>query len=98
MLGNLIGVSQDEIIRGEVLTIPGWLKPTEAMDVHLRVIPDAPHALRHNMEVTVHTGSSEGDARFPGFQRFGINVMLATSTIDSITAILNEASPDQSPR
>ena len=56
---NLMGVAQDEINRGEVLTIPGWLKPTDALDVRLRVIPDAPHALRHNMEVTVHTGSSE---------------------------------------
>lgn len=56
---NLIGISQEDVMRGEVLTIPGWLKPNEAMDVHLRVIPDAPHALRHNMEVTVHTGSSE---------------------------------------
>ena len=56
---NLMGIAQDEISRGEVLTIPGWLKPTDALDVRLRVIPDAPHALRHNMEVTVHTGSSE---------------------------------------
>lgn len=56
---NLMGISQDEISRGEVLTIPGWLKPTDALDVRLRVIPDAPHSLRHNMEITVHTGSSE---------------------------------------
>ena len=56
---NIIGVSQDEVIRGEVLTTKGWLRPTDAMDVRLRVIPDAPHALRHNMYITVHTGSSE---------------------------------------
>ena len=56
---NIIGVSQDEVIRGEVLTTEGWLRPTDAMDVRLRVIPDAPHALRHNMYITVHTGSSE---------------------------------------
>lgn len=56
---NIIGVSQDEVIRGEVLTTEGWLRPTDAMDVRLRVIPDAPHALRHNMFITVHTGSSE---------------------------------------
>ncbi|MCH8827636.1 MAG: selenocysteine-specific translation elongation factor [Chloroflexi bacterium] len=60
---NLIGLSQDDIIRGEVLTTPGWLKSTDAMDVRLRIIPDAPHALRHNMQVTVHTGSSEVLAR-----------------------------------
>ncbi len=56
---NIINVSQDEVARGEVLTTEGWLRPTDAMDVRLRVIPDAPHALRHNMYITVHTGSSE---------------------------------------
>jgi selenocysteine-specific elongation factor len=60
---NLIGVPHEEIHRGEVLTIPGWLRPTTAFDVHLRVIPDAPQSLRHNMFVTVHTGSSEAIAR-----------------------------------
>lgn len=60
---NLIGVSHDEISRGEVLTTPGWLSPTMAFDVHLRVIPGALHPLRHNMFVTVHTGSSEVIAR-----------------------------------
>ena len=56
---NLVGISQDEINRGEVLTNPGWLRATTAMDVHLKVILDAPHPIRHNMFVTVHTGSSE---------------------------------------
>ena len=56
---NLIGIAHDEIHRGEVLTTSGWLKPTDAIDVRLRVIPDAPHALRHNMFVTVHSGSNE---------------------------------------
>ena len=56
---NIINVSQDEVARGEVLTTEGWLQPTDAIDVRLRVIPDAPHALRHNMFITVHTGSSE---------------------------------------
>ncbi|MCI0438439.1 MAG: SelB C-terminal domain-containing protein, partial [Chloroflexi bacterium] len=60
---NLIGVPHDNIYRGEVLTTSGWLRPTDAMDVHLRVIPGAPHAVRHNMFVTVHTGSSEAVAR-----------------------------------
>ena len=60
---NLIGVPHDNIYRGEVLTTSGWLRPTTAMDVHLRVIPGAPHALRHNMFLTVHTGSSEVIAR-----------------------------------
>ena len=56
---NLTGVPHDNINRGEVLTIGGWLRSTTAIDVRLKVIPDAPHAIRHNMFVTVHTGSSE---------------------------------------
>lgn len=60
---NLTGVSQEDISRGEVLVNEGWLKPTTAMDVRLRVISSAPHSLRHNMFVTVHTGSAEAIAR-----------------------------------
>ena len=60
---NLIGIPHDGIFRGEVLTSPGWLRPTNAFDVHLRVLKDAPNPLRHNMYLTVHTGSSESVAR-----------------------------------
>ena len=60
---NLSGVAHDEIDRGEVLASPGWLRPTTAIDVHLRVLPDAPRAVWHNMYATVHTGSSETVAR-----------------------------------
>ena len=60
---NLIGVPHDGIFRGEVLTAPGWLKSTTAFDVHLRVLEDVPNPLRHNMYLTVHTGSSESVAR-----------------------------------
>ena len=60
---NLSGVSHDQVARGEVLAAPGWLRASAAIDVNLRIIPDAPHAVRHNMFVTVHTGSAEGIAR-----------------------------------
>ena len=56
---NLSGIAQDAIERGEVLTRPGWLRPTRSMDVHLSVLSEVPRALRHNMYVTVHTGSDE---------------------------------------
>ena len=39
--------------------MPGWLAPSEAMDVRLQVIPGASRAVRHNMFATIHTGSSE---------------------------------------
>ena len=60
---NLTGVPHEDIGRGEVLTVPGWLRPTSAIDVHLKIILDAPHPIRHNMFVTIHTGSSEAIGR-----------------------------------
>ena len=60
---NLIGVSRGGVFRGETLATPGWLRPTAACDVRLRVLADAPNPLRHNAPVTVHTGSSETAAR-----------------------------------
>ena len=60
---NLSGIPHEDITRGEVVATPGWLRPTSAMDVCLRVIPGAPHPIKHNMFVTVHTGSSEVMAR-----------------------------------
>ena len=69
MAANLVGLSQDELQRGDVLTVPGWLSPTDAVDVHLRVIEDIPRPLRHNMLLTVHTGSSEALARLRLLER-----------------------------
>ena len=56
---NLAGVSHDEVKRGDVLTTPGWFQPAIAMDVRLRLIPDAPRPLKHNTTVSLHTGTSE---------------------------------------
>ncbi len=66
---NLVGLSQDDLQRGDVLTVPGWLTPTDAVDVHLRVIEDVARPLRHNMLLTVHTGSSEAVARLRLLER-----------------------------
>ncbi len=60
---NISGIDQDHITRGEVLTVPGWLRPSEAFDVRLHVLDEAPNELSHNMFVTLHTGSGEGIAR-----------------------------------
>ena len=60
---NLSGVSHDDIQRGEVLTIPRWLRPTIALDVRLQILADAPRSLKHNRPVTFHSGSREANAR-----------------------------------
>ena len=56
---NLTGIPHEEITRGDVLTTEGWLRSTTALDVRLKLIPEAPRAIRHNMFATVHVGSSE---------------------------------------
>jgi selenocysteine-specific elongation factor len=60
---NLVGVSTDDLRRGQVITTPGWLRPTAAADVALTVIRDAPHPLLHGSTLTFHTGSAEVEAR-----------------------------------
>ena len=60
---NLSGVSHTQVQRGEVLTLPGWLRSTRQVDVFLRSPRWAPHSLKHNAGVTFHTGASETAAR-----------------------------------
>ena len=60
---NLTGVSKDEVQRGDVVTIPGWLKPTTLVDVRLRYLASAPRPLRHNAPLKFFSGSAEVMAR-----------------------------------
>jgi selenocysteine-specific elongation factor len=60
---NLGGVSHDEVSRGDVLTTPSWLAAGDAIDVSLRLIPDAPRSIKHNATVTFHAGAAETPAR-----------------------------------
>ena len=60
---NLTGVSTDEIQRGDVVTVPGWLRPTLLMDCHLRYLSDAPLPLKHNAPVSFFSGAAEAQAR-----------------------------------
>lgn len=59
---NLTGVDRDAVQRGDVLTVPGWLKPTMLMDARLRLVPAAPQALVQNDAVDVFVGASETPA------------------------------------
>ena len=60
---NLSGIDYQQIARGHVMTTPRWLRPTQAIDATLRLIADAPRALKHNARVTLYTGTSETPAR-----------------------------------
>ncbi|MBI3744084.1 MAG: selenocysteine-specific translation elongation factor [Chloroflexi bacterium] len=60
---NISGVDHGQIERGDILTNPGWLGTTIAVDVQVQLVRDLPGAMRHNAAVTFHTGTFESPAR-----------------------------------
>jgi selenocysteine-specific elongation factor len=54
---NLAGIDKNDIRRGDVLITPGAFKPTERLDVALRLLPGAP-PLKHGAPVHVHLGAA----------------------------------------
>jgi selenocysteine-specific elongation factor len=60
---NLAAVAVDDLCRGVVLSRPGAIHPTTSVDVRLRAAHHLARPVRHNVEVTFHTGSSETDGR-----------------------------------
>jgi selenocysteine-specific elongation factor len=60
---NISGVDVDEIQRGQVVVLPGSLKPTRRLDVHFKLLKDASQPLKHDNEVKLFIGSAEVIAR-----------------------------------
>jgi len=60
---NIVGISTTDIKRGDVLTNPGWLVPTTMVNVELRLLAYIRRSLKHNAEVSFHTGAAESMAR-----------------------------------
>lgn len=60
---NLSGVAKQDLARGDLVTLPGWLRPTTLADVRMDVLPDAPFPLKHNADVKFFCGSAETVAR-----------------------------------
>ena len=60
---NLTGVSKQDLARGDLVTTPGWLRPTTLTDVRLDLLRDAPFPLKHNAFVKFFCGSAETVAR-----------------------------------
>ena len=56
---NLSGVSADELLRGQVVTLPDTLPSTAAVDVRLRAVGDLRRPIRHNAPISFHSGASE---------------------------------------
>ena len=56
---NLQGVELDDLQRGDVLATPGRFPTTYMLDVTLKLLNDAPRALKHRARVRFHVGTSE---------------------------------------
>lgn len=68
---NLTGVDYDELRRGQVVTLPGSLRPSTLLDVAYRHLPDAQQPLKHHADIKLFIGSAEvpGRARVLGRER-----------------------------
>ena len=60
---NLSGVETESLKRGQVVTTPGWLKPSIAIDVRLKALESLGRPLRHNLRVSFHCFATEAPAR-----------------------------------
>ena len=56
---NIAGVETEAIERGAQLAAPGALVPTQTFDAVLRLLPNAPKALKDRARVRVHLGTAE---------------------------------------
>jgi selenocysteine-specific elongation factor len=60
---NLANVSRTDLARGDVVALPGQLRPAILIDAHIQLLADAPHSLTHNTLVDFYSGSQEVPAR-----------------------------------
>jgi selenocysteine-specific elongation factor len=60
---NLTGVAKDDVRRGQVLALPGTLRPTNVSGVRLRALASNRRPLRHDTSLTLHVLSAEAPAR-----------------------------------
>ena len=60
---NLMNIKAENVSRGEILTIPGWLNSTRAIDAKVKILNSVARPIRHNFPITVHVYSAETTAR-----------------------------------
>ena len=66
---NLQTVEKQEIHRGDVVTEPGYFRPSHRFDARLQLLPSAPRPVKPNTRVRLHFGTSEVMARVSLFGR-----------------------------
>jgi selenocysteine-specific elongation factor len=77
---NLAGIKSSAISRGDELATPNAFEPSTRHLVHLQILADAAHGLKHRQEVRVHLGANQSTAQVlmaqktvaPGEQAFAI--------------------------
>lgn len=60
---NLTGVATEDLARGDVVTVPRWLRPARVFDVRLRLLRSSARPLAHNAPVSFYTGAAEAPGR-----------------------------------
>lgn len=60
---NIANVARSEVARGDVIALPGQIRPTMLVDARIQLLGDAPRPLEHNMQVDFYSGSQEIPAR-----------------------------------
>ncbi|MFC1967116.1 selenocysteine-specific translation elongation factor [Chloroflexota bacterium] len=56
---NMVGLTTSQLHRGDVVTSPGWLKPTSMLSARIRLLDYLARPLKHNTTVSFHTGAAE---------------------------------------
>ncbi len=60
---NLANVARSDLVRGNVVVLPGQLHTTTLFDAHIDLLPDAPRAIVHNTLVDFYVESQEIPAK-----------------------------------
>jgi selenocysteine-specific elongation factor len=56
---NLAGVPNEQVVRGQELTTPGYLQPSKVVTVRLHCLTDAKRPIKHRSPVRFHVGTAE---------------------------------------
>ncbi|MEK6680221.1 MAG: selenocysteine-specific translation elongation factor [Nitrospirota bacterium] len=60
---NLHGVEKEQIERGDVVSLPGYLQPAYMIDTELNLLKDANRPLKNRMRIRFYTGTAEAMGR-----------------------------------
>jgi selenocysteine-specific elongation factor len=56
---NLAGVHHEDVLRGQEIATPGYLKPSKVVTVRLHCLADLRRPIKHRLPVRFHLGTSE---------------------------------------